>query len=340
MSTSIPNSNSTIANPTTVVDITSTSSSYVPTYTPSIPKVYDPYIIYSKDRNGTVFIAVGTIIIAIFVIVFFARFWYWLKNRKAAKDATRFDDYFGNGGTYNDSNQSSFTFLQYDSSYFDEKKSNYGIDSSPNSSNRSNFSHSSLSSTSSSTISNQNNANTMYSNMISKPGHNLRNALTQTYVPSRNRNSFISPIDQLINDSKYKTNNDEKGENEEFNKRLSYSKLLDSPMNRTDAEFSNTIPSQEKRKRKTQSISILFNGSDLNDFENSMNQHVQQQQKPHFRSTSVDFNQLEKMVNQSLVDVNKSSGNSTPVVTSDLSKAGGKKKNRPPSAILDSLVQY
>lgn len=328
---------------TATATATSTSSSYSGTFTASVPLIRDPYYEESDDKNGTVFIAVGTIIIALFGMLLTARFVYWLKNRKAAKDATKFDEdyYYGNGSPYHDNN--SVSFLNYDSSYFDEKKSYYGI-SSPSSSDRSHFTHSSAPSTTSTADS----INTNHiDNLASQPGRHLRSALTQTYVPPRNRNSFISPINELINESLTSFPQENANSAGSNGKSLQNSKSDPStinPSSTTDSFSSADGSKKEHRRRKTQSISILFNGSP------NLSSTSQVYNTRHSKSTSVDLHELEKMIHEKY---SAGSGNATPNAGSidtpesrsaadksqHPSKNSAKKHNRPPSVVLDMLVQ-
>lgn len=306
----------TTSSKTTASTITS-STSYA--FKASIPTSYDPYIVHSDDKDGTIFIAVGTILIALFVFFIIAKFWFFLKNRKAAELATKYDDIYA--GNYYDSSSS---VLHYDSAFFDEKKSSYGTDS-PSSGTRSTYSHSTNPSTSSRGSETREDVN----NYTSQPGRNLRNAYRyQNYNPKR-RESFISPINELINDSS------EKNEDPQLaTKRMSYIDLLDSTVNQTpDSNNNSTTHVAPPSRRKTQSISMLFNSPIDNDHTGKF---------PHAKSPSVDFGQVHKLVNQSLVSVNQSP--STPSTASEGSSAVTRKekpgkKNRPPSMVLDMLVQ-
>lgn len=318
---------------------TTISTAYDPTFTPSIPKVLDPYIIRYDDYNGTVFIAVGTIIIVSFAILLIARFWFWIKNRKAAKDATDFDDYYGSSPYFDEKDGG---FLSYDSSYFGEKKKNLGLYSSSassfNSTGSSNFNSSSSASV--------NERFNDLSNLTSQPGRNLRNALTQPYTPPK-RNSFISPINQLIQEQYNSTTTINSNNN-----RLSNSNLLDSTNltpstgQLTAESLSSTLDKEQKfKKRNARSISLLFNGDIDNPLLN--NKSVEN----HSRSTSLDLHELEKLIQKSIADVSNSRNESSTTVNSTGSPSStkttttttrgdsNKRDKRPPSLILDMLVQ-
>lgn len=250
---------------------------------------YDPYVIHHHDVNGTVFIAVGTIILSLFAILLVARFWFWMKNRRAVRAASQFDDYYGGGGSggtgYDEKDLSYFT---YDSTIFGEKKNPNGIYlSSPGqySTTQTEFTQSSSSSYHNHNISDSQNSPDL-SNLTSQQGRHLRNALTQSYIPPKTRTSFISPINQLIQEQQVYSTDSFDTSNESYpnqsrisHQRLSSSQLLSNVFNAPTVSAtsptpgtpnttttipdsttsSNTNESKESHKRKTQSISYLLN---------------------------------------------------------------------------------
>lgn len=300
--------------------LTDTTYSHSQTFVPVVPDVFDPYLIESKNTNGTVVIAVGTIIISVFMIIFMAKFWFWLKNRKAAKEGTKFDDYFGNGGSYNEihDTHSNLSLLNYDSRYFDEKKSLYGI-SAPNSPYQ--IALSTDSSSSSSASSSSSPSIILANDKIARQGHTLRSALTQqTNIPqysaniNRNRNSFISPINELISGGE-----------------------MGVEVSQGSPQISSNTKNEIK-KRKTKSIS-KFENFDINNEVKDLNGNNQL----HSRTTSMELNDLEKMINDSFI--NDTTTTTTTTTTSNKSspnqgsEGSNRKTNRPPSVILDMLVQ-
>lgn len=335
---------------------THSSASASATFTPVISHEYNPFVYHYDDKNGTVFIAVGTIIVTLFVLLLSARFWYWLKNRKAAQDATRFDDYYG-GGTvsYYDDDKSDLSFLTYDPTSFMEKKNSYRNENATPNSGSSGFTHNSTASSSSFGSMNDNQSRVDLSNLTSQPGHNLRSALAQSYIPPRNRHSFISPINQLIqeqNPSMQSVITDSSG-----SKRLSSNQLLDafnipSPV---DPSVNISSPptsatSKDSRRRKTQSISLLINSSspNMNSKSNlpvSNNHSTNTLGGAHSRSTSLDLHELEKMIHRSLAEnkskdsVESASPASVPSPMPSSNREENKKRTRPPSLVLDMLVQ-
>lgn len=350
--------------------ISTTSATHSSTFVPVITDEYDPYVFHYKDKNGTVFIAVGTIIITLFVLLLSARFWYWLKNRKAVQDASKFDDYYGGGAvSFYDDDKSDINFLAYDPASFADKKNGYGNYTSTPSSNLSAFTHSSTSSSSVNSIT-DNHSRVDLSNMTSQPGHNLRSAWTQSYVPPKNRHSFISPINQLLQEQypSMQTNIDTA---DSGTKRLSSNQLLDafnvsSPVDHSmnDSSPSINASSREARRRKTQSISYMINTSspDANNGHrimengNHSNNNLGYGANVHSRSTSLDLHELEKLIHKSLAEnrsrENLGGSSSTPkhVTSSSPSSSSPscvpnthgdeqKKKSRPPSIVLDMLVQ-
>lgn len=335
---------------------TRSSASEAATFVPVISDEYNPYIHHYEDKNGTVFIAVGTIIIALFVLLLSARFWYWLKNRKAAQDATRFDDYYG-GGTisYYDDDKSDLNFLAYDPTSFTEKKNSYRNCTATPNSDSSSFTHNSTASSSSLGSMNNNQSRVDLSNLTSQPGHNLRSALAQSYIPPRNRHSFISPINQLIqeqNPSMQSVITDGNG-----SKRLSSNQLLDafnisSPVDHSIniSSPSTNASSTDSRRRKTQSISLLINSSspNINSRSNlleSNNHSSNNLNGAHSRSTSLDLRELEKLIHRSLAEnkikhsVESASPASVPSPAPNSNGEDNKKRVRPPSLVLDMLVQ-
>lgn len=281
----------------------SSTSSYNGTYTAGVPVYQDPFILHCENVRGTVFISVGSIIISVFIIVIIARLFFWMKNRKDAKYVTKFDEDYYNGPLgdiklgFNDNNSS---FMSYDTKFFEEKRNTSGLNSpystfnnTPNSNDVSAYTHSSTPSTSSS------NNLLLNANQVSQPGRNLRNALTQEYNPNRNTNrmSFISPINELINSS---VDLQEPNNNKVLSSNLNMN--LSSPSVTIETEHNTPIVDNNKTMR------------------------------PHSRCTSVDLNELEKMIDQSLVSVNN-----VPLNEHKLDKNG--KRKRAPSVILDSLIQ-
>ncbi len=385
---------------TTTATSTSASSaslhSYSGTFVAKVPTNEDPYVYKSNNTNGTFFICVGSIIIGFFTIMAISRFWYWMKNRKAAAIATKFDMAYYNNYDDDDSfigeksggmkffvdEKSSGTpsILQYDSAYFNDKKSKYGIDT-PTSGSQSPYTHNS--STSTSTVSTSNSGSgdgsahalnqlmygTSNENSLQGPqqGRQLRDALTaqnggsaaQTVllVPRR-RKSFISPINELISNpfedpasnlGSGSTSKSGSGRNISdiddglYDKRRSYSNLLSegasTPISDNSREVSKT------QRRKNNSMSMLLTPPLT----------PQLGEGKHARVKSVQLYQLEQMVNKSLGDfgtaktdrnasregspVREFVTDETPIRVEGSGANNGKKKSRPPSMVLDMLVQ-
>ncbi|KAG0680218.1 hypothetical protein C6P40_004770 [Pichia californica] len=381
------------------------TSSYSVTFVPVISDEFDPYVMHYNNKNGTVFIAVGTIILSLLLLLSGVRFWYWLKYRKVAKEATNFDDYYGGG---NDStiffDDDKDNFLAYDiGSYNNEnnKRNSNGLFlSSPNGSqyshsiNSSNSSFDSINNNSNNNLSASSASNHNLSNLTSQPGRNLRNAFTQSYIPPRTRSSFISPINQLIQEQ-YSSIENIDGSNKEttisssssssssspsqlsssitpspspelHRRRLSSAQILTGMIDSPKLTLSSSSPpissnnSNNFRKRKTQSISLLINQSTprLNNNDNNIIDGTFN--SSHSRSTSLDLHELEKMIHKSLAkdsnsnnNNNNNNNNGTPkqgILSSnsqssdntnkvkDFNNGEEKKRSRPPSLVLDMLV--
>lgn len=315
----------------------SATTTSVESYKQSVPTSYNPYIIKHADVNGTVFIAVGTIIISFFFILLIARFWYWLKNRRAAKHGAYWDDYNGHNnqnGYYsnmekNDNDNPNSIFLNYDSTIFgSEKNSPSDLQSPLHYNSNSDFSTPSSNNTSSSNNSLRNSinsANLLNFNTPPKPGRMLRGALNQHPQINRNRNSFISPINELI----LQNENYQNGSSSTLADNSYLSTQNSSPMYSSDESY-------KTKKRKTQSISFLINASpEINENKSSSNNSSN---NSHTRSTSLDIYQLEKMINKSLVEVNFSDDRLNSPATTNKSENQQKGKKRPPSMVLDMLV--
>lgn len=163
----------------------------------TVPTGLAPYISMHKDVNGTVFIAVGTIILSFLAILIAARFFFWLKNRRDARSFDDIDDYYGRmydyeksifgneGGSRDEKSNGGELTLDYDSQLFTEGRNNTSSDNSYFSN------HSSNPSTSS---------NTLSPNF--KPGRMLRNGSNQinpSQMVNIKRASYISPINELVN---------------------------------------------------------------------------------------------------------------------------------------------
>lgn len=309
------NTDSTTTSPTTLLTSTmtpttlhsqtasKTTSSYTGTFSASIPTTINPYINQEKGLNGTVFIIVGTIIISIITAILAARFWFWLKNRRATDDDKAFEDYYGG------QNDDSHGLLNYDSAYFGkEKPYNIHLESSP----ESGFSHS----TNSSSASAGDIIRPDINNLTSQPGRTLRGT-TQSYIPPVKRNSFISPINALI-ESQHESSDILSSDN---NRSFSASNI-------TNSSTSESIPSAAAKseitpsERRNRSISVLFNA-------NSPNLGA------HSRAASAHLNSVEKMVNQSLIDLNQSRNNQS---VSNKATKKPRRNTRPASQVLDMLV--
>lgn len=294
---------------TVKASITIPSTSNIPVKTSSyinptnVPTGISPFINVNRDSNGTVFIAVGTIILSILALLLIARFFFWLNNRKEAKSFDDIDDYYGNMYDYEksifgskSSNQYNFDdekinnnelTLQYDSRLFDEKRGAVNTTSS----NNSYFTnHSSNPSTSSNTVISPSPQSTVLS---PKQGRVLRNGtqIDPNQMVNIKRTSYISPINELVN------NNDSK---------VSYSPVL------------------EERHKKSSSISLLIARGDLESGSKT----------PVIGSQSVlDLREIQTMVEKSLVPK---------TINKEETKGSNKYKrghSRPPSVVLDLLLQ-
>lgn len=169
------------------------STSNVPVWTSSyvnpttVPTGVSPFASKSTDMNGTVFVAVGTIVLALLGLLLLSRFFFWLKNRRDAHSFADIDDYYGRIYDYEKSlfgtdsepdEKTNALTLQYDSQVFSEKRS----------ASSNNSYHSSNPSSSSNTP----------QVTPPRPGRMLRNG-SQTIPAQMNikRASYISPINEL-----------------------------------------------------------------------------------------------------------------------------------------------
>lgn len=266
-----------------------TSSSY--TFTATVPNVKNPYIIHQKGKNGSIFIIVGSVIIALIAGIILARFWFWLKNRKATNDEKLLDDYYGGA-----LEKTTSGFLNYDPIYFDREKSafNLSIDSSPESKG-SPSSHLS-------TSSGGNSSRIDLNNLTTQPGRALRGP---SQIPAIRRNSFISPLNELINESNIDLIQDS-------NKHEIYAASKNG-----STSIETTVDSGLPLHARNKSMSLLFN--DISP-------------KSHNRARSVHLDSVEQLVNQSLIDLDKSG-----ISTSDR-QTTKPKRSRPASQVLDMLV--
>ncbi|TID13563.1 hypothetical protein CANINC_004921 [Pichia inconspicua] len=262
-----------------------TSSSY--TFTPTIPSVKNPYIIHHEGKNGSIFIILGSVIIALIVGMILARFWFWMKNRKATNDEKLLDEYYG--GTLEKSRSG---FLNYDPAYFDNEKSafNLSFNSSPYTCN----SQTSQSSTSSGDRKSRIDLN----NLTTQPGRALRG---DSQIPTIRRNSFISPLNDLINESNV---NLVSNANSDINSGV------------FSASTETMLGSGTVLHARNKSIPAL----------DKINSPTPDRR----RSTHLET--VEQMVNQSLINLDKS-GNSIPNEQSTKTK-----RSRPASQVLDMLV--
>ncbi|GMM29898.1 hypothetical protein DAMA08_026430 [Martiniozyma asiatica (nom. inval.)] len=181
--------------PTASVIVPSGYANYViPTQV--VPVTYDPYLIDYKDKNSTVFIAVGSILFSLSFLLLLTRVWIYFKNRRAAKarGIVDIEDYYGYndaeseiGSLFEKSNSGWGNTLAYDSSLF-HKSNNSQSSSFFNSSNSS-----SSSSSNSSPQQQPKDINKKLSDMTNQQGHQLRQ-----YTK---RSSYISPINQLLSET-------------------------------------------------------------------------------------------------------------------------------------------
>lgn len=278
-----------------------TSSSYTGTFTPSIPTGFNPFVDKRRGENGSIFIIFGTIIISLLVGILLTRLWFWLKNRRATEDDKLFEDYYGGSNG----------FMKYDSDFVNKEKSSYNVylESSP----ESGFSHASKSSTSSA----GGQSGVDLNNLTSKPGRSLRGT-SQSYVLPTKRNSFISPINALINESRSDASSD--GMPSAKSKQFSTFDVTESSASDSIHTSKNVVSPYETRSR---SISVLFNSNSPN-----------LDSVGHSRAPSAHLDCVEKMVNQSLIDLNKSKQHSS----SNEQSTKPKRSVRPASQVLDMLV--
>ncbi|GMF08621.1 unnamed protein product [Ambrosiozyma monospora] len=82
------------------LDLPSLTTAVVVSFTPVVPDTSkDPYIFRSSHVNGTVFIAVGTIILSLCFILMVYKIWMYIKDRRSAgKFDEKFDDHYGSAG--------------------------------------------------------------------------------------------------------------------------------------------------------------------------------------------------------------------------------------------------
>lgn len=211
------------------VSTTTTTTQYsVPTI---VPTEMSPFVARHKDINGTVFIAVGTIILSIMFILLLMRFVFWIKNRRVTK-FDDMDDYYGNFYMYDDyeKNPSGIQLdTKYDSSKFNTSSNNsYYSKPSRSSSNR-NISSASPSSSNDSSPRTENVS-------VSRPGRTLR---PSPPAPAfQKRASFISPINAMMSESLLSLQGDSSTENFQS-------------------------PADALAHRKSASISMLLSGSQL-----------------------------------------------------------------------------
>ncbi|GMG29332.1 unnamed protein product [Ambrosiozyma monospora] len=217
----------------------SLTTAIVVSFTAVVPdSSIDPYIFRSKHVNGTVFIAVGTIILSLFFALMGYKIWMYIKDRRSAgKFDENFDDHYGSAGVnyldeknFHGLDDNNSTFFYDANAYAKFKNQNgqaqgQGQGHSPSASlpgshrsHRSNGSNSPKSSSSSGHGEGEKSSSSIYyglnedmNKLAPQQGRSLRTALNMNGGSSasldilattkKSRSSYISPINELINSS-------------------------------------------------------------------------------------------------------------------------------------------